>query len=91
MSDVQDPSETPVTTVLAAVPTVEPASVGAAQPADPTAPAPAPSFESVWDDAMPRWLASQVANSPIARNTEAFNHLVETALPALRQAILEMI
>ena len=40
---------------------------------------------------MPRWLASQVANSPIARNTEAFNHLVETALPALRQAILEMI
>lgn len=89
MSDVQDASETPLTTALAAEPAAEPAPVGADQQLAPTAPA--PSFESVWADVMPGWLVNHVSNSPISRETAAFNHLVETALPALRQAILEKI
>ena len=81
MSDVQAPSEIPVTTA--------PAAAGADQQVAPTVPA--PSFESVWAEVMPGWLVAHVSNSPITRTTEAFNHLVETALPALRQAILEKI
>jgi hypothetical protein len=32
---------------------------------------------------MAAWVASSVHNSPIARNTEAYNYLVGTALPDL--------
>lgn len=48
-------------------------------------------FEAVWLDIAATWLEAHVMNGPIARNTEAFNHLVLTALPALRQAIAEKI
>lgn len=85
----QDPSETEVTAALDAAPAAEPAPVGADQQLAPTAPA--HSFESVWAEVMSGWLVNHVANSPISRETAAFNHLVETALPALRQAILEKI
>jgi hypothetical protein len=58
------------------------------QEAAPIVPAkPAPNFDALFS----AWLASHVANSPIARSTEAFNHLVNEALPALRQAIQEIV
>lgn len=46
---------------------------------------------TAWTDLISRWIASHVANSPISRNTEAYNHLVDVALPALRQAFEETI
>ncbi len=48
-------------------------------------------FDTAWSQAMAGWLVGHVANSPISRETGAFNHLVETALPALRQAIKDVI
>jgi hypothetical protein len=47
-------------------------------------------LEDLWPEALDAWLSDHVANSPITRSTEAFNHLV-AALPALRQALMEKI
>ena len=46
---------------------------------------------TLWPEIAATWLEAQVFNGPIARSTDAFNHLVLIALPALRQAILEKI
>ena len=48
-------------------------------------------LDEAWDGVISAWLAAQVANSPIARSTDAFNHLVAIALPALRQALQEIV
>ncbi|MDG3442442.1 hypothetical protein [Nitrospirillum amazonense] len=39
------------------------------------------------DAAIAAWLAADIHNSPIARATEAYNHLI-TVLPALRDRIV---
>lgn len=48
-------------------------------------------LETAWPGLVGKWLAANVANTPIAQSTPAFNHLVNEALPALRQAILEIL
>jgi hypothetical protein len=39
-----------------------------------------------WNAAVSRWLAGQIANSPVSQSTPAFNHLL-AALPALRDEL----
>ena len=43
------------------------------------------------DAAIDAWVAAYIHNSPIARSTEAFNHMTQVALPALRLALQETI
>jgi hypothetical protein len=69
----------------------------------PPAEAPAPSLpaaqplaagedvRSKLDTAIGAWVAGYVHNSPIARDTAGFNHLMQVALPALRLALEETI
>lgn len=45
-------------------------------------------LEDIWPEAVSRWLANNIHNSPVARSTDALNHLT-AALPALRQALAE--
>lgn len=51
---------------------------------------PAETIKALWPQVINAWLASSIANSPVARSTEALNHLV-SALPALRQALMEIV
>jgi hypothetical protein len=51
---------------------------------------PAETIKAAWPQIVNAWLASSIANSPVARSTEALNHLV-SALPALRQALMEIV
>lgn len=76
MSETQDPVQEAEAHLQAALAAKAPAAAAAA-------------FEAAWPAAIGAWLATQVANSPIAQSTPAYNHLVNVALPALRQAILE--
>lgn len=54
------------------------------------APSAADIAEAKWSGLFGAWIASHVADSPIARNTDAYNHLIHVALPALRANIMEI-
>ena len=40
--------------------------------------------------ALAQWVSDCVHNSPLARDTDAYNHLVQTALPELARRIQEI-
>ncbi|MDG3442469.1 hypothetical protein [Nitrospirillum amazonense] len=89
MDDTPDIATSPDTVPLAG--TSAPASPAPADTAAPdVAPEPAVSLEVRVDAAIAAWLAAEIYNSPIARATEAYNHLVGT-LPALRARILAQV
>lgn len=40
------------------------------------------------DEVVSKWVADQIANSPVSQTTEAWNHL-QASLPTLKAAILK--
>ncbi|MDE1145637.1 MAG: hypothetical protein PW843_03320 [Azospirillaceae bacterium] len=75
---------------------VDPAASGAPETVTPaldnaaaiTPGAPLPDWAQQLEQAVAAWLAEEIHNSPIARVTDAYNHLV-TALSGLKARILQ--
>jgi hypothetical protein len=69
----------------------DPTNVAPAKPAAPVAPAaPAPVNDQAAkiDQIISDWTTGHIFNSPLSRNSEAYNHLL-TALPHLKSALLK--